>query len=105
MFPIVQSVRFDRVCGVWDGSTDAAVGVWSAQVVVTVASCFIIDKAGRRSLLMIAGTGMAAMDIVLVRSAPECVCVRGVCEGVRGVCVCGGVRVCVRECVCVQVYA
>eukprot|EP00041_Stephanoeca_diplocostata_P027156 m.744541 g.744541 ORF g.744541 m.744541 type:complete len:532 (-) comp23124_c0_seq20:376-1971(-) len=43
----------------------AAMMVAVVQVVVTVASCFIIDKAGRRSLLMVAGTGMAAMDIVL----------------------------------------
>ena len=35
------------------------------QVAVTVAACFVIDKAGRRALLMVAGIGMTGMLAVL----------------------------------------
>lgn len=50
--------------GFHDANT-AALIVSSVQVIVTAISCVLVDKSGRRSLLMAAGIGMAASLVIL----------------------------------------
>ncbi|EGD75291.1 hypothetical protein PTSG_06943 [Salpingoeca rosetta] len=49
----------------FDNSNVAALIVGSVQFVVTAISCVIVDKSGRRALLMVAGVGMAASSALL----------------------------------------
>ena len=53
-----------KSAGISNASTGSLI-VGVVQVVITVLSCFLIDKAGRRALLMTAGTGMFSALVVL----------------------------------------
>eukprot|EP00053_Salpingoeca_punica_P008839 m.78958 g.78958 ORF g.78958 m.78958 type:complete len:528 (-) comp14770_c0_seq2:332-1915(-) len=43
----------------------SALSASAVQVIVTMISCFLVDRAGRRALLMVAGIGMSASAAVL----------------------------------------
>lgn len=53
-----------KSAGIQDAATGSLI-VGIVQVIVTLFSCVIIDKAGRRALLMTAGTGMFSALLVL----------------------------------------
>lgn len=61
---VFHATEMFKSAGVSDASTGSLI-LAIAQLVVTALSCVIIDKVGRRPLLMTAGTGMCAALVVL----------------------------------------